>query len=192
MIEIPLRKVIDQGMIKREILINSNCRNAKENKDLLDIALKKRKDLCRAYKILGKSINPLLLIQIPNKKQTDSSNPEDYITGLLAEFGITEQNGKLALRFSGDAIHEIDAQVKPNDSGVEVLIFKEAIALGWDCPRASILFLQREWKQERYSFNIQTLGRIMRMPEQIHYPEKPELNAGYIFQHQIILKWCRN
>ncbi|WP_062329035.1 DEAD/DEAH box helicase [Treponema endosymbiont of Eucomonympha sp.] len=181
MIEIPLRKVVDQGMIKREILINSNCRNAKENKDLLDIALKKRKDLCRAYKILGKSINPLLLIQIPNKKQTDSSNPEDYITGLLAEFGITEQNGKLALRFSGDAIHEIDAQVKPNDSGVEVLIFKEAIALGWDCPRASILFLQREWKQERYSFNIQTLGRIMRMPEQIHYPEKPELNAGYIF-----------
>jgi type III restriction enzyme len=67
------------------------------------------------------------------------------------------------------------------DSPVDVLIFKEAIALGWDCPRASILFLQREWRHERYTFNIQTLGRIMRMPEQTHYENNPELNVGYVY-----------
>jgi len=181
LIEIPLGRVIAEGMIKREVLINPNSNNIKENKDLLNVALKKRLELQNAYNDLGKRINPLLLIQIPNKKQTDSSNPEDYIIGLLADHKITEQNGKLAIRISGVDIKELDEKIKPYNSEIEVLIFKEAIALGWDCPRASIIFLQREWKQERYSFNIQTLGRIMRMPEQMHYTTKSELNIGYVF-----------
>lgn len=181
LIEIPLAEVIAEGMIKNEIQINPNCKTIKENKDLLSIALNKRKELHKAFKEFGKDINPLLLIQIPNKKQTDSTNPEDYIVGILSDMGITEQNGKLAIRLSGVNIKELDDKVKPNNSEIDVLIFKEAIALGWDCPRASILFLQREWKQDRYSFNIQTLGRIMRMPEQEHYITNPELNIGYVY-----------
>ncbi len=181
LIEIPLGRVIAEGMIKSEVQINPNSKHIKENKDLLNVALKKRKELQLAYKELGTDINPLLLIQIPNKKQTDSSNPEDYIIGLLADHDITERNGKLAIRISGVDIKELDEKVKPHNSEIDVLIFKEAIALGWDCPRASIIFLQREWKQERYSFNIQTLGRIMRMPEQMHYPTKTILNIGYVF-----------
>ena len=181
LIEIPIGRVIAEGMIKSEVQINPNSKHIKENKDLLNVALKKRKELQQAYKELGTDINPLLLIQIPNKKQTDSSNPEDYIIGLLADHDITERNGKLAIRISGVDIKELDEKVKPHNSEIDVLIFKEAIALGWDCPRASIIFLQREWKQERYSFNIQTLGRIMRMPEQMHYPTKPILNIGYVF-----------
>ena len=40
---------------------------------------------------------------------------------------------------------------KPDDS-TEVLIFKQAIALGWDCPRASILVLFRDWKSFKFSY----------------------------------------
>ena len=98
---------------------------------------------------------------------------------VLGEYTVTVQNGKVALWLSED--HRNKEEVELNDSPVEVLIFKEAIALGWDCPRASILFLQREWNNERYEFNIQTLGRIMRMPEQTHYDDKPELNYGYVY-----------
>ena len=181
LIDIPLAKVIAQGMIKSEVRINPSSKKIRENKDLLEVALKKRRELKKLYEDEGTNINPLLLIQIPNKKQTDSSNPEDYIIGLLAEHDITIANGKLEIRISGVDIKELDEKVKPNDSPIDVLIFKEAIALGWDCPRASLLFLQREWKQERYSFNIQTLGRIMRMPEQKHYVKNPELNYGYIY-----------
>ncbi|MBU0578696.1 hypothetical protein KJ628_01805, partial [Patescibacteria group bacterium] len=68
-----------------------------------------------------------------------------------------------------------------HDSEVDVLIFKEAIVQGWDCPRASILLLQREWNAENYVFNIQTLGRIMRMPEQKHYENYSTLNMGYVY-----------
>ncbi len=181
LIEIPLKRVIAEEMIKSEVQINPGCKHIKENKDLLDVALKKRLSLKKYYEELNIDINPLLLIQIPNRKQTDSTNPEDYIIGLLADHNITERNGKVAIRISGVDIKELDEKIKPLNSEIDVLIFKEAIALGWDCPRASLLYLQREWKQERYTFNIQTLGRIMRMPEQKFYDENPELNNGYVY-----------
>lgn len=179
LIKIPIAEVIVEGMIKKEVKINSDSHHIKENKELLEIALKKRKQLKTAYEKIGTNINPLLLIQIPNKKASDSTNPEDYIIGLLAEHNITISNKKLALWLSEKK--ENKELVEADDSEVDVLIFKEAIAVGWDCPRASILFLQREWKEERYTFNIQTLGRIMRMSEQKHYDEKPELNIGYVY-----------
>ena len=180
LIDIPLREVIDEGMIKKEVRINDEKPSSvKNNEDILRMALRKRTQLRSAYTSLNKDINPLLLIQIPNKRANDVSNPEDEIIAFLSEQGLTIQNGKVALWLSED--HRNKEEVELNSSAVEVLIFKEAIALGWDCPRASILFLQREWNNERYEFNIQTLGRIMRMPEQMHYEEKPELNYGYVY-----------
>lgn len=180
LIDIPLQAVIREGMIKKEIQINNAKQDSiKNNNDLLLSALRKRKQLQTAYQGLGKSINPLLLIQIPNKKANDIIQPEDEIIEILADQNITVSNKKLALWLSEDKRNKDN--VESPASLVEVLIFKEAIALGWDCPRASILFLQREWNNERFEFNIQTLGRIMRMPEQMHYDEKPELNVGYVY-----------
>lgn len=180
LIDIPLGEVIAEGMIKKEVRINDEKPSSiKSNEDILKMALRKRTQLQTAYKNLGKDINPLLLIQIPNKRANDVINPEEEIMGFLSEQGLTVQNGKIALWLSED--HRNKEEVELNGSPVEVLIFKEAIALGWDCPRASIMFLQREWNNERYEFNIQTLGRIMRMPEQTHYDDKPELNYGYVY-----------
>ena len=180
LIDIPLREVIQEGMIKKEIQINNAKHDSiNNNNDLLWAALRKRKQLQTAYQSLGKNINPLLLVQIPNKKAKAGIQPEDEIIGILSDREITTHNGKLALWLSEDKRNKED--VESPASPVEVLIFKEAIALGWDCPRASILFLQREWNNERFEFNIQTLGRIMRMPEQKHYDEKPELKIGYVY-----------
>jgi type III restriction enzyme len=180
LIDIPIQAVVREGMIKKEIQINhAKQDHIKNNQDLLLAALRTRKQLQTAYQSLNKNINPLLLIQVPNKKSNDIIQPEDEIIEILSEQNITIQNGKLALWLSEDKRNKED--VENNTSPVEALIFKEAIALGWDCPRASILFLQREWNSERFEFNIQTLGRIMRMPEQVHYDEKPELNIGYVY-----------
>ncbi|MDD2229183.1 MAG: DEAD/DEAH box helicase family protein [Candidatus Cloacimonetes bacterium] len=179
LIEIPLREIIAEGMIKKEIYINPGAGNISENKDLLSLAIKKRTQIKKEYESLDIPINPLMLIQVPNKKNNEATNPEDYIIGLLADHDITTSNGKLAIWLSD--VKENKEFVEKNNSDVDVLLFKEAIAVGWDCPRAAILFLQREWKQDRYEFNIQTLGRIMRMPEQTHYPNNPTLNIGYVY-----------
>jgi len=92
LIDIPLRKVIDQGMIKKEVQINPGSHNIKENKELLVIALKKRKQLRAAFESSEVNINPLLLIQIPNRKVGDSTDPEVYMMSLLAEHNITTSN----------------------------------------------------------------------------------------------------
>ena len=70
--------------------------------------------------------------------------------------------------------------ISKNDDPAEVLIFKHAIALGWDCPRAHILVLFRQWSSD--VFSVQTLGRIMRMPEpDIGYYPNEILNNGYVY-----------
>ena len=60
---------------------------------------------------------------------------------------------------------DVKTSVIQNDSPIEVLIFKQAIATGWDCPRASILVMLRDIKS--VTFEIQTVGRILRMPSNV-------------------------
>ena len=68
-----------------------------------------------------------------------------------------------------------------NDNETEVLIFKQALALGWDCPRAHIIVLFREWHDP--VFSLQTVGRIMRMPEPDNnkYYKEEVLNYSYVY-----------
>jgi len=97
---------------------------------------------------------------------------------ILEKKGITEKNGKLAIWLSEEKSETLP-NIEKNNNEVEVLVFKQAIALGWDCPRASILVIFRESKS--FTFTIQTIGRIMRMPELKYYTKEPELNDGYVF-----------
>ena len=178
-VTVPLKDVIDEKMIKEEIKINLGLAKAESNEDIVRGALRKRNELKRLYEEAGTNINPLLLIQIPRKKSGEARKPEERMVEILGREGVTTSDRKLAIWLTDSDIN-LD-YLEKNDSAVDVLIFKEAIARGWDCPRASILLLQREWKEENYEFNIQTLGRIMRMPEQKHYEKQPALNAGYVY-----------
>ena len=60
------------------------------------------------------------------------------------------------------------------------LLCKQAIATGWDCPRAKILVKLREGGSEQ--FNIQTIGRIRRMPEKKHY-DNEILDNCYLYTY---------
>lgn len=89
---------------------------------------------------------------------------------------ITEENGKLAVWLSNEKSNL--AGLEKPDNLAQVLLFKEAIALGWDCPRAAVLLIFRKLQSDR--FTIQTVGRILRMPQQKHYPNDL-LNVGYVY-----------
>ena len=104
---------------------------------------------------------------------------KDQIIKMLdSRFGITTDNGKLAIYLS-DKDNKVNLEnIEKNTNEVEVLIFKQAITVGWDCPRSSILVLFREWK--KFEFSIQTIGRIIRMPEIRHY-DNDELNHAYAY-----------
>ncbi|MBI3618882.1 DEAD/DEAH box helicase family protein [Candidatus Peregrinibacteria bacterium] len=185
-VEVELKDVKDEGMIKKEIVINPGFENFKLDKKLADktadeivveTALKKRAELAKLYEAEGSSVNPLMLIQIPDTRQ-GMIDKKDAVVQLLGKYGITTENGRLAIYLS-DKDSKINLEnIEKNENEVEVMIFKQAIAVGWDCPRAAILVLFREWKS--MVFSIQTIGRIMRMPEHDHY-KNPDLNFGYVY-----------
>ncbi len=187
-VEVELKDVKEEGMIKKEIAINQGFndylidkkKNDKAADELvLESALKKRLELSKKLEKEGANVNPLLLIQIPDSK-SGIPDKKDVVVELLTKYGITTENGKLAVYLS-EKDNKINLDnIEKNQNEVEVMIFKQAIALGWDCPRASILVLFRQWREENMTFSIQTLGRIMRMPEQHHYKDQ-DLNLGYVY-----------
>ena len=177
-IKVGSNDVIDQGMIKKEIIINDGVDDvkARDSQELvLEASYKKRIELQKLFKKEGSNINPLVLIQIPTAEAGEDKIRA--ITKFLSEKGITEANHKLAIWLSEKKTPNLE-WIKENDSDVEFLIFKQAIDTGWDCPRAHILVKFREIRNE--VFEIQTVGRILRMPEQKHYFNEG-LNTGYIF-----------
>jgi type III restriction enzyme len=136
-----------------------------------------RESLKRGFEESGSCVNPLLLIQIPDRQAGELFDRENEIVQILnTNHGISVENGKLAIYLSENK--ENLENITRNDSEAEVMIFKQAIALGWDCPRASLLCLFRDW--QNFVFSTQTLGRILRMPELKHY-ENEELNTAYVY-----------
>lgn len=75
-------------------------------------------------------------------------------------------------------MHENLDGIEQNNAAPIALIFKMAVATGWDCPRAHILVKLRDNMGE--SFEIQTFGRIRRMPEAKHYGDD-ELDSCYLY-----------
>ncbi len=179
---VSLDEVKEAEMIKSEISVNPEFSDIKvgprsADELVIEQALKKREDLLKQYQKVGSIINPLVLIQLPDQKSSLITKKDDVLKILEDKFNITEQNGKLAVWLSEEKTETL-ANIEKNDNEVEVLVFKQAPALGWDCPRASILVLFRETKS--FTFTLQTIGRIMRMPELAYYPEE-ELNKGFVF-----------
>lgn len=180
--KVHLSDVKAEEMIKSEISVNPEFLNievgSKSSDELvIEQALEKRKELAKLYKKEGSNINPLVLIQLPDKKSNLINKKDDVIRILKDKFKITEENKKLAVWLSEEKTDNL-ANIDKDDNEVEVLVFKQAPALGWDCPRASILVIFRESKS--FTFTIQTIGRIMRMPELKYYNEE-DLNKGFVF-----------
>ena len=173
-------EVIAAGLIASGISINENLtQNAVYNDNLVDdlllfqMADNKRKEIQYEYEKRNLNIRPLVLIQFPN-------GSDEWIARVkseLASMGYTEKNGLVTSWFSGDHPDEPEELSKLNGK-YAFLLFKQAIATGWDCPRAKILVKLREGTTE--NFDIQTIGRIRRMPERHHY-ESETLDHCYVY-----------
>lgn len=172
--------VIDEELIKKDIIINEGFTNDGKNEldteqAVLYASWNKLTELEGLFKKNKISVNPLLLIQLPNSEAGEVK--KDVATSFLREKGVSLENNNLALWLSEEKFLT-DKDLVKNDSPVRVLIFKQAIDTGWDCPRAHILLKWRE--SNNITFEVQVLGRILRMPEAKHYDDDT-LNRGYVF-----------
>lgn len=146
--------VIAAEMIKKEVVLNPDIEldfseERTLNENLIKAALAKRNQLAELYQELGVNINPLLLIQLPNDVKESMTSEDQAIaeqvkTYLEAICGITAENGLLAVWLANEK--ENLAGLERPDNMTQVLLFKEAIALGWDCPRAAVLLIFKNCK----------------------------------------------
>lgn len=190
-VTVHIEDVKTEGMIKKKVVLNEGFKNliekglirtelgAGSEELVISQALKKQEDLLNGFKKEKTDIKPLVLIQLPDRIGNLEDETKNRVIRILKDkYSISTENGKLAIWLSGEHINK--ENVEKHNSEVEVLIFKQAIALGWDCPRAQILVLFREWHSP--IFSIQTVGRIMRMPEpdRGHYSIE-NLNYSYVY-----------
>ncbi len=175
-IEISEEEVIAAGLIKKMLVINQDFPQIIETENqtefLLGKALAKQRELRSEFLKIDVDLNPLIVIQLPNKSETLQDSVERY----LETKGLTYENGQLAIWLS-DRHENLEGIDTPNAKSSAVII-KQAVATGWDCPRAYILVKLRDNMDE--TFEIQTIGRIRRMPEAKHY-ENDILDSCYLY-----------
>ncbi|HET6746749.1 MAG TPA: DEAD/DEAH box helicase family protein [Candidatus Saccharimonadales bacterium] len=199
-VEVPHEDVVESGLIKEKIIFQTEedlrkFTGAETNQDeiLLELAWQKRLELLQFYKDIGENINPLVLIQLPNDDQASvetGTSKRDIVVAFLKNKGVTDE--EIAVWLDKDKTLNLST-VRENNSSVAFLLFKQAAATGWDCPRASVLVMFREIKNA--TFAIQTVGRILRMPLARHFTE-PALNLGYLYtnykRNEIVATYDKN
>lgn len=123
----------------------------------------------------GLTVTPLLLVQVDSKGKS-VERAKDH----LLRLGFTEE--QIAIHTADEPDNNLLALA--NDERREVLIFKMAVALGFDAPRAFCLASMRSAKDEDYG--VQLVGRILRVDRRLQSKARenklPELlRFGYVF-----------
>jgi type III restriction enzyme len=180
--------VVNQGLVKERIVVQTEEELKRYGKnDLDDILLKlgitKREELRQQFKTLGKKINPLMMIQLPNDDHRlhdlGQKKKEDIVLDFLRNHGV-DIEARVALWFDKNK-KNLDF-ISDNDDEIEFLLFKQAAGTGWDCPRAHVLVMFREITSS--TFYAQTVGRILRMAEPHNkedFRNTPDLRTGFLY-----------
>ncbi len=126
-------------------------------------------------KKLGVPLVPLMLVQVDSTKDSVERAKERLLT-----LGFTDEQVAVHTADEPDA----GLLALANDEQREVLVFKMAVALGFDAPRAGILVSMRAARDE--DFGVQLVGRILRVHRRLQGRARakslpPLLRHGYVF-----------
>jgi type III restriction enzyme len=137
------------------------------------------KKYCLSQK-MAEPVVPLLVVQIPNTPEHDDVGYMlDRISSVIPE--ITSSNVRNVLgenkveTFGAWTVDYIEPQRVQETTSVRVLIAKDAISTGWDCPRAEVLLSFRPARDQTHI--AQLLGRMVRNPLARRIPGSDALNS---------------
>lgn len=121
----------------------------------------------------GVPLTPLMLVQVPDGKAAQEAARRYLVEELKFD--------EAAVRLHTADEPDPDLLSLAEDPAVEVLIFKMAVALGFDAPRAFTLAALRGARDA--DFGVQVIGRIVRRHAllQVRHDLPPLLEQGYVF-----------
>lgn len=174
-VEISEQDAVNACLIKRV----QYCSSADYGDDDFSVDSLQYKELLKALDYLKEckkdyleksNINPCLIIQISNKDLG-----EKQFNVIERALGLSEYKDLKWVGYAKDpkvcqtndqmiktSPQKLEKYCKPNDSTIDVIIFKMAITEGWDIPRANMLFQIRDSKSKQ--LDVQVLGRVRRNP----------------------------
>ncbi|OBI95754.1 type III restriction endonuclease subunit R [Mycobacterium alsense] len=125
-------------------------------------------------------VHPLLVLQAPNTPNPDDlGRALDEIFREFPEFGAEQVRHVLGehstQQFGSWEVRYIEPQRVEDATQVRVLVAKDGISTGWDCPRAEVLVSFRPAKDHTHI--TQLLGRMVRNPLARRVPGDDRLNA---------------
>lgn len=182
--------VRNSGLLKDRIVITYPDDPAKNNDIvLLEAAveewLKKR---TRWYQYTFEqhyaNVDPVLVVQVCKGTggTISDTNLEDVITKIEEKVGTPFKSGEVVhcfgentnLEIHGLKIPHVKASEIADDHKIKVVLFKEALSTGWDCPRAETMMSFAVKHDPTYI--AQLLGRMVRTPLQMRVMRDEFLN----------------
>ena len=171
---------VDAGLLKRGVRTVRFIAKDDDAKQLVDFEQLALRECSAAHRQIQKlladagiPLTPLMLVQVPDGKAAQHRAAE-YLTGTL---GFAPE----AVRVHTADEPDPDLIALANDPQVEVLVFKMAVALGFDAPRAFTLAALRGARDT--DFGVQVIGRIVRVHKLLQgrtgLPDA--LDYGYVF-----------
>ncbi|SKC61862.1 Superfamily II DNA or RNA helicase [Burkholderia sp. CF099] len=179
-------KVQESGLIKDTILLDIPEEAGDFDTVLVRRATDKLKDSTQAWAEYAKQqdeshiVLPLMVLQVPNTPDANEiglaldtiyARYPDLPPGSVAHvFG-----DHTTQRFGNRDVPYIEPQRVQESSWVRVLVAKDAISTGWDCPRAEVMVSFRAASDRTHI--TQLLGRMVRSPLARRIPGNERLNT---------------
>lgn len=191
-VEISEQDAVNACLIKRV----QYCSSADYGDDDFSVDSLQYKELLKALDYLKEckkdyleksNINPCLIIQISNKDLG-----EKQFNVIERALGLSEYKDLKWVGYAKDpkvcqtndqmiktSPQKWEKYCKPNDSTIDVIIFKMAITEGWDIPRANMLFQIRDSKSKQ--LDVQVLGRVRRNPRIMDFEKITDEKERWLF-----------
>lgn len=178
---IPRKEGVDAQLLKRSVKAARFIVQNADDAELVafeEVALSECAAMHRLIKQTlvdrGIGVTPLMLVQVPNGDEA-IKQAKDFLVKKL-RFPETAVKAHTSLE------PDPNLEAMANDPSVEVILFKMAIATGFDAPRAFTLAALRGTRDKE--FGIQVVGRIMRVHRELQgkLDGLPKLlSDGYVF-----------
>lgn len=179
-------RVQESGLVKDTLVLDIPDEAGNFDSVLVRLAARKLKDSTNRWAAYARAqglieaVQPLLVLQTPN-----TPDPDDVgiaLDTIVAEYpdlrptSVRHVLGDHATqKFGAWEVDWIEPQRVQDEPQVRVLVAKDAISTGWDCPRAEVLVSFRPAKDHTHI--TQLLGRMVRNPLARRIPGDERLNA---------------
>lgn len=189
-IVISAAQVRASGLLKDRIVITYPDDPTKHNDMvLLQAATDEWKNKCEhwyqyTYEQHYANVNPVFVIQVlaGSGDKISDTNLDDVIAKVEERIGDRFKENEVVHTFGSTGTISINGlnvpHVEPvdiaDDRRIKVVLFKENLSTGWDCPRAETMMSFR--KAQDVTYIAQLLGRMIRTPLQCHVMVDESLN----------------